>query len=1240
MADFVLGRLKFKWRGDWSTSTAYLIDDIVKYGGNTYVCIVNHTSAAATANFYTDLNSNSYWQLHTEGLYFKGDWADATFYKLNDVVKYGARQYRITTQHTSSGTLNTGYAQLYTDGLDFKGDWAGSTVYKLNDVVKYGAYQYKVTTAHTSTSSFDSGKFTVYSEGLQWEDTYNPSTTYQDGDVVSYGGYTYVYVNSTPSSGNTPTDDSYWDVITTGYNNTGNYSHGTSYKTGDVVRYGGNSYVAVANHSSQYPAVQSTGATNTTYWELIVQGLNYQGAYSSLTTYNIGDVVVYSGSSYKQLKDRQLAVTPGTDETVWSAIAVGSETNVMTQSGDMIYNNPSLTGARLDLGPAGSILTSNGTIPEWRLDEGTKNVLYVAPTGNDSNPGSKTLPYKTIKAALAAATSGDVLNFSNITGGTGGTGDVYEVSQASHGSTSGSGTGFTARITLDGSTVPTASDIYITNGGSGYANGDTITISSGIGSNSSITLTIDATGFGDVIWVKGGTYREQLPLVVPAGVSVRGEALRAVEVRPASGSSSTIATVSKATTVSGATDGTYRYKHPTTATGSGAGLVVNVTVSSGAVNDVTVYHGGYNYAVNDTATLTTAQIGCGGTGTVTITVVSLEDNNASYMWLMNNATNLRLMTLRGMTGTSTHLNANTDHGGAVVASLDPEGSITTQSPYLQDMTSVNGSAVGIKIDGLLHTSASSNKSILATHFTQINSDGIGIWAHGNGRAEMVSCFTYYCNKSYWATEGGFIRGLNGSSCYGEYGAVADGQLAAETPVNVLGNGEQLKYNATTFGGSATESDIASTIAINGSGTATISGASATATILRYNTTLDYLHIINRSGNFVQGETVTITKEDSSTFTVELDGSFGDSTAAQQGQVGPLIAVKSGTTALSSSGLIKVGANIKFAGNSTYYRISAVTEENTTNETATVRVTEYITSAGGAIEDGESANVTQNFSNVRLTGHDFLDVGTGDIITTNYPGTPTQSASQEDEVDELNGGRVYYVSTDQEGDFRVGDLFRIQQATGIATLNADAFDLSGLTELQLGSIGAELGATINEFSTDVTLSGDSNSAVPTERAVLRYLTQDNAGTGAWVPPTGTTAQRPTGGSLYSGAIRYNSTLVTWEGYNGTQWTGLGGGNPWATITNADSPYSIAANDRVFVDTSGGAVTVTLPGSPLTGDQIRVLDLAATFDTNNLTLARNGLNIMGAAADLTVSTENASIGLVYTGATYGWKLVENF
>ena len=1194
MADFKLGRLKFKWRGDWAVSTAYLIDDIVKYGGNTYVVTSNHTSQSTIANFYTDLTAAKY-SLHTEGLFFKGDWAASTFYKLNDLVKNGAYQYRCILQHTSSGSFAIG------------SNWQ------------------------------------VFTEGLQWEDTYNSGTTYQDGDVVSYGGYVYVYINATPASGQTPTDNAYWDVVTTGFKPLGTFSYGTSYKTGDFVNYGGNSYVVNANHSNQYPAVQATGAVNSSYFNLVTTGFKFQGAYSPGTTYLIGEVVRFNGTSYLNKKDRQLGVTPGTDATVWETIAVGDEGNVMSEAGDMIITSASGNPTRLDLGPAGAVLTSNGTIPEWSYGDASRNVLYVSNNGNDSTAtGAKTLPYKTIKAALAAAGKGDVLEFSTISGGTGGSGGVFNITSASM-TTSGSGSLISLRITLDGSTTPTLTNIQIVDGGKNYAAGDTITIngSSFLGGAANMTLTVLSVNFGDVLWVKGGSYREQLPLVVPAGVTIRGEALRAVEIRPATGNSSTIATITRSSTIAGATNGTYSYKHPTTTSGSGAGLVVNVTVAGNVVSNCVVYHGGYNYAVANTATLTAAAIGCGGSGTLTITVASLEANNASYMFLLNNSTNLRLMTLRGMTGTSTHLAANTGFGGAVVCSLDPEGAILDQSPYLQDMTSLNANAVGIKIDGLLHTNASSNKSILGTHFTQINSDGIGIWCHGNGRAEMVSCFTYFCNKSYFASEGGFIRSLNGSSVYGEQGAVADGTLAAETAVNVQGNGEMLRYSGTGFIGAATETDVTNSFATNGSGTATITGVTsgATATFFRYNTSLDNLHIKNRSGNFQKGEICTVTKSNSSTFQLTLSATFGpsDSTnVAQQGQIGALIAVKSGTTTLSSAGLITVGANIKFSGNSTHYKINAVTEENTAAGTATIRLTDSVTNIDGAIDNNEAGNITRNFSNVRLTGHDFLSVGTGDIITTNYPGVPSQPADQSDEVEELNGGRVYFVSTDQDGDFRVGDLFRIQQATGIATLNADAFDLSGLSELQLGSIGAQLGATINEFSTDETLSGNSNTAVPTEFAIVGYTQRDQMGTGHFVPPTGTTAQRPTSVDLFTGGIRFNSSLVTWEGYNGTQWTGLGGGNPWATTTMS---ITIAANDRYFVDTSGGAKTITLPASPQVGDQVSIVDLAGTFDTNNCTIARNGNKIMGLTENLILTVEDTGITLVYTGATYGWKLVTN-
>jgi hypothetical protein len=136
-------------------------------------------------------------------------------------------------------------------------------------------------------------------------------------------------------------------------------------------------------------------------------------------------------------------------------------------------------------------------------------------------------------------------------------------------------------------------------------------------------------------------------------------------------------------------------------------------------------------------------------------------------------------------------------------------------------------------------------------------------------------------------------------------------------------------------------------------------------------------------------------------------------------------------------------------------------------------------------DNTVATIRQGYSQIRLTGHDFLSIGTGGIATTNYPGEPTQAAAQGNEVNEFKPGRVYYVSTDQDGNFRIGEYFRIEQATGKATLDASAFDLAGLTSLRLGSIGAQLGETINEFSSDVTLSGNSNNAVPTENATKTY-----------------------------------------------------------------------------------------------------------------------------------------------------------
>ena len=388
MADFKLGRLKFKWRGDWAVSTAYTIDDIVKYGGNVYVSVENHTSQATSAGFATDLAAVK-WNIQTEGLFFKGAWAFDTVYKVNDVVKYGGRQYRVITAHTSasSGGLNQSNFEVYTDGLEFLGDWVASTLYKLNDVVKYGSYQYKTITEHTATATFDETKFNVYSEGLQWEDSYNAGTTYQNGDVVTYGGYTYVYVNVTASAGNTPTDDTYWDVITTGFKALGTYTHGTAYKTGDTIQYGGNNYVSQSNNTNEYPA-NTDGTTNSSHWTLNLQGFKYEGTYNASTTYQIGDTVSYASTAYVMLQDRVVGVTPGSDASRWDILSQGDSAAVLATRGDIIVRDSSQAN-RLALGVSGAYLKSDGTDVSW--DATTSTGHFVPPVGTTAQrPGSPT----------------------------------------------------------------------------------------------------------------------------------------------------------------------------------------------------------------------------------------------------------------------------------------------------------------------------------------------------------------------------------------------------------------------------------------------------------------------------------------------------------------------------------------------------------------------------------------------------------------------------------------------------------------------------------------------------------------------------------------------------------------------------------------------------------------------------------------------------------------------------------
>ena len=96
--------------------------------------------------------------------------------------------------------------------------------------------------------------------------------------------------------------------------------------------------------------------------------------------------------------------------------------------------------------------------------------------------------------------------------------------------------------------------------------------------------------------------------------------------------------------------------------------------------------------------------------------------------------------------------------------------------------------------------------------------------------------------------------------------------------------------------------------------------------------------------------------------------------------------------------------------------------------------------------------------------------------------------------------------------------------------------------------------------------------------------------------------------------------------------------WCT-TAKTSPFTAADKVGYFVNTTGGAITVTLPSSPTAGDVVALKDYGNTWDTNAVTVARNGSKINGVAACATLNTESQSVNLIFVDSTKGWQSIQD-
>jgi hypothetical protein len=191
---------------------------------------------------------------------------------------------------------------------------------------------------------------------FHWADTWSSSTEYELNDVVKYGGNAYVYTNAVASTGNIPTNTTYWKTMVEGFNFLGVYSVGTSYKVGEVVTHGGNLYLCENNSVGNTPP-------NATYWSKIASGIQYEGAYDNGVTYQKDDIVTYGGSAYIRLQDG--AGNLPTNATHWAKLVDGTYPD---QSGN-----------------ANKILKTDGTSVSWTDSPSvstisTSGTSYIGPS--------------------------------------------------------------------------------------------------------------------------------------------------------------------------------------------------------------------------------------------------------------------------------------------------------------------------------------------------------------------------------------------------------------------------------------------------------------------------------------------------------------------------------------------------------------------------------------------------------------------------------------------------------------------------------------------------------------------------------------------------------------------------------------------------------------------------------------------------------------------------------------------
>ena len=362
----------------------------------------------------------------------------------------------------------------------------------------------------------------------------------------------------------------------------------------------------------------------------------------------------------------------------------------------------------------------------------------------------------------------------------------------------------------------------------------------------------------------------------------------------------------------------------------------------------------------------------------------------------------------------------TGHAYPAAAVAFPPGGATNvgggkwESPYVRNCTSNTTTGTGMRIDGDL---AESLKSMVVDSYTQYNQGGVGIAITNQGYAQLVSTFTVCCDTAISAHKGGQCSLSNSNCDFGNFGLVADGvsdlQFAGSTDGLASAGTDTVTINV----GSATTRPYSGQVVYFGDLYYTVQEITITDGGSGYTSTPDVIFTAPTGPNG-RAATARATVTNGSVTAVTLISSGSQYESAPTITIG---APDSGTTASANAEMLP-----------TYYTINSSTPIS--SGITTVTLDENLLNSVGS-------TTTVNFyqqSKIVASSHTFEYVGSGTDIAT---ATPKRGgvAVPENEVVMTNGGRVVYTSTDQAGNFKIGEDLTINQNTG--TISGRAFTQS-------------------------------------------------------------------------------------------------------------------------------------------------------------------------------------------------------